>query len=144
MSAPAARYVRTVIRRKPARVSLGGLFSLLLFGAGYLLLVEDRNARFIGLFAAGTSIAVLVGWSFLAPFVGGIEVTDDQIETITGFGGLISFRIQDLDMSRTRLTDTDLLLQPRNGEGIRLSVAKYAADDIAWLADYCGVAVREA
>lgn len=117
---------------------------MLLVGAAFLLLVEDTNARFVGLFAAGTSIVILLGWSFLAPFVGGVEVTGDRIETMTGLGGLISFRIEDLDMSRTQLTETDLLLQPRQGEGIRLSVVEYAADDIAWLADYCGVAVHEA
>lgn len=76
--------------------------------------------------------------------MGGVEVVDDRIETMTGLGGLISFRIDDLDMNRTRLTEVDLLLQPRQGEGIYLSLAEYAAADIAWLADYCGVAVQEA
>lgn len=136
--------MRTFIRRKPLRVSLGGLFSLLVFGAAFVFLVDDTNVRFIGLFAGGTFIVILLGWSFLVPFVGGVEVEEGRIETMTGLGGLISFHVDDLDPNRTRLTEEELVLQPKHGEGIRISLAEYSAEDIVWLAHYCGVTVREA
>lgn len=58
-------------------------------------------------------------------------------------GGLIYFDMDDLDPNRTRLTVEGLLLQPSEGEGIRASMAEYSLEDVRWLADYCGVTLRE-
>ena len=84
--------------------------------------------------AAILGVAILLVQSLVAAWVSSLTVTENAIGTVTSVGGIIRIRFDELDWEQTRFSDACLLLVPRDGESLMVSVAEYSRTDIARIA----------
>jgi hypothetical protein len=128
--------MRFSIHKSPARVLLLGLVGFALYFA-LAVVFFSRNEYYILMLGSGLfGIAILLVKSLGSAFVSSLTLTEHSIETVTSVGGIISIRFDDLDLEQTKFADACLLLVPRAGESLVISVAEYSRKDIARIAHH--------
>lgn len=127
------------IHKRPTKVTTGGLVLFGLWVAAAFAFFRERPSFYL---VMGGALLVLVMHfvkSIAAHFISAINVTEEGIETVTEFGGIIRVRIDELDRERSRLTDEGLTITPHHGESIILSIVEFSRSDIVRLADHLGI-----
>lgn len=131
--------VKTFIYKKPVRLSLARIGTLLLVFALSWFFIPDTSPRFVILFVVGSALVFAFVGSLVAPYMSGVLLEGGRIEQITAFGGLIVVAVDDLDRERSMLSPAGLHLVPSSGEALIVSVLEYGHDDILRIAHYAGL-----
>lgn len=127
------------IHKKPTKVTLSGLVGFGLYFAVAVLFLRGTEYYYLILGGGIWGLLMLFLKSVACLFISTYTVTAKSIETVTSVGGIIRIQFDELDPSRTRLSETGLLLVPRSGESIELTVMEFSREDIARLACHIGL-----
>ena len=127
------------IHKKPTKVSLTGLVGFALYFAAAVIFFRSNEYYYLILGGGVWGLAMLFIKSTACLFFSTYTVTESSIETVTSVGGIIKIRFDELDPDRTELSDFGLLLTPRGGEPIVLTVMEFSREDIARLAHHIGI-----
>ena len=127
------------IHKKPTKVTLSGLVGVAL----YLLVAYGffRNNEYYPLILMGFFISLLILFvkSVGSYFISSIDVSEESIKTVTGVGGIIEIRFDQIDKTKTKLSELGLLIVPINGESLLVSTIEYSHIDIDKLAHKIGL-----
>jgi hypothetical protein len=130
------------IHKKPTKVTLTGLVAFGLYLATAVTFFRGNEYYFLILGGGVLGLVMLFIKSVACLFVSTYTVTAKSIETVTPVGGIIRIQFDELDPNRTKLSEAGLLLAPRSGESIELSVMEFSRDDIARLASHIGIGYK--
>jgi hypothetical protein len=124
---------------KKTKASLPGLVGLGLYFAVSIAFFRTNAYYYLILGAGVWGVVLLFIKSIASVFISTFTVTDTSIETVTPVGGIIKISFEDLDWERTRLSKAGLVLIPRIGEPLALSVNEFSRKDIIRLAHHIGI-----
>ncbi|MDX1528956.1 MAG: hypothetical protein R3337_10040 [Gammaproteobacteria bacterium] len=131
--------MKTFIYRKPVKFSISRLLGLLTLCGVVLLFAPSIEVRMIMAFGVGSAMILILVGSFIAPYFSGLLLEDGRVEQMTGIGGLIVVKIDELDRERSSLSAAGLALVPLAGETLFVPAAEYGRDDILRIAHYVGL-----
>jgi hypothetical protein len=124
------------IHKSPAKVLLLGLAVFALYFSIAVAFFANTRYYYLVLITGTLALGVLVVRSVASAFVGALTVTEGSIQMVTWVGGITEISFDELDAKRLRFDVTGLLLVPRNGESIYVSVFEYSRADIMRLAKH--------
>lgn len=127
------------IHKKPTKVSLTGLAGFALYFAAAVTFFRGNEYYYLIMGGGVCGLVMLFIKSIACVFISTYTVTESSIETVTSVGGIIRIRFDELDPDRTELSDFGLLLTPRSGEPVVLTVMEFSREDIARLAHHIGI-----
>ncbi len=129
----------SVVRKKPAKVSIFGIVNFTLIFGMLFLLFPSFTVRFVAVFGYLSCLAFLLIKSLFAPYFGGIDLIEGRVETVTAFGGILSIPVDNIDLEKSTLSAAGLLLVPHSGEELFLHDAEYAEEELLRVAHYVGL-----
>ena len=128
------------VRKQRNRLSISGVIGFTLLYGLIAFLSSSLIVYFVAFFGYLSCLTFLLIKSVFAPYFGGIDLVDGRVETVTGFGGILSIPVSQLDAERSSLSVLGLLLVPHSGEELFMPATEYAREDILRVAHYAGLA----
>lgn len=127
------------IYKKPTKISISGLVGIGSYFAVAMTFFRSNDYYYLILGGGIWGLVMLFIKSIGSDFISAFTVTENSIETVTAVGGIIKIDFDDLDWERTHLSEAGLLLTPRDGEPIALSITEFSRQDITRLARHIGI-----
>jgi hypothetical protein len=124
------------IHKSPAKVLLLGLVVLALYFGVAIAFFADTRYYYLILITIALALGMLGVRSIASAFIGALTVTEESIQMVTWVGGITKISFDELDSKQLRFDITGLLLVPRNGKSIFVSVLEYSRYDIMRLAKH--------
>lgn len=106
------------IHKKPIKVSLTGLVGVVLYFIITVAFFRSSDDYYLILGGGLWMSTLLFMKSIGSYFFNTNTVTENSIDTVTSFGGIVKIEFADLDRERTNLSGVGPALVPRNGEPI--------------------------